>query len=461
MCRTIHLVATTILLLVSCTTVKRHNKVVGVEVVPAAKTPKVTMELFGTKVDAAAETDPSKSLWDLQAEGQAELIKSLNGRYAENEKFSAILNEKYLKPKEKAVSDYTAKDLKLIFSIAKNRDYKVLSNDNRNFTLADRIEYLKFKITIPTTLPLVFVKWNKYATEYATVDVADMTFSNSFEVAGSLGQSTSVTNEKTTEDAGKVTNVGSLTPSVSGKGTFSRTETQKVRYRYLQLNGSINEKEIRIEEEGMREIDLSGNVAADISLKFDETTQTLVQVSGYKSAAGAFQTPNLLKASLREVLVPILNRLPATIDATLEYEYAYRHVEKKDETFYEWDDQVKYFTGTVTKTIPILKQRDYLPGFYQIAKVGEDALAAGNRTRLVLLDNVTTSSYELLFATKSAADEFWDWLLKYQPAAGQSGSPIVIERYQLMLRSGGADTPLTKAGVSGITANTQPLPYYR
>lgn len=449
-------------ILLACTTVKRHKSIESVTDITNQQDQKVTMSLFGTKIDAAKEDDPSKSLWDLQAEGQAELLKILDKRNTENDKFLSTLGSKYLKAKEKTITDYTAKDLKLIFSIAKKRDYSSLANTQPSFTLGDRIEYLKFSVTIPDNINLTFLKWNKFTTEYATVDIADVSFSKSFEVSGSLGQSSSVTNEKADAEEGtKQTNVGTLTPSVSGKGTFSRTEAQKVRYRYVQLNGSITDKTISIEEEGMREIDLSGNVIADINMKFDETTQTLFQLSGYKSDAGAFQTPDKLKSNRVEVLVPSLAGLPDAIVATLTYEYAYRHVLDKSETFYEWDDKVQYITSKVVQSITIFKQKDVVPAFFQIAKIGEDGPAFPNKTRLVLFEPSTGASYELAFGSKAAADEFWEWLLKFQWTPAKANDPIVIDQYRLQLRQGGTDTDITKARLTSFKDIMQPLPFYR
>src|SRR5688572_20890630 len=123
-----------ILLIAGCSTVKRYKRVDSV----SSDNTKIGMDLFGTKIEPAKEDDNTKSLWELQGEGQAELIKALNVRYKEDDKFTTQLSTKYLKPKEKKITDFTNKDLKLIFSISKKRDYSKLSQNETPFNLADR-----------------------------------------------------------------------------------------------------------------------------------------------------------------------------------------------------------------------------------------------------------------------------------------------------------------------------------
>lgn len=441
----------------SCTTVKRYK---SIEKTTADTSSLVSIDLFGTKVDPAKEDDNSKSLWELQAEGQAELIKVIDKRNADDEKFIAGLNNKYLRAKEKITTDYTAKDVRLVFSISKKRDYSQIAAKSPSYTLGDRIEYLKFNITVPDSLNLNFIKWNKFSTEYVTIDVADVTFNQSLEATASTGIASSIGTEKTVDDV-KSTTSNSVNPSVNAKGTISKAETQKVRFRYLSLNGKISDKSISIEQEGMREIDLAGNVIADINLKFDENTETLTTVEGYKTPAGVYNTPDQIKVLLNGVTVPVLSGLPELIDATLSYEYVYRHISKGAKTFYEWDDEVEYISGHDQKSIHLFKKKDYLPGFCNIAQIGQDALPANQRTRVAIIDNISGDTYEMIFPSLAAAQDFRNWLIKYTVAPADMNKPIIIGTYKLLLRSGGLDADLTKHTFNAIRNNMQALPYYR
>jgi|GEM_PF-1087047 len=445
----------------SCTTVKRYKSIKSSSL---DNNNLVTVDIFGTKVEATKEEDNSKSLWDLNAEGQAEFIKTLSTRNPDNDKFSTSLNSKYLKPKDKQVTDYTSKDLKMIFSIGKKRDYTNIDKTTSTYTLADRIEYLSMKITIPSSIKLKFLKWNKFITEYGSVDIAGVTFNKSFEATAGMGISNSFTRNKTGENR-TTSNVNGFTPEISSTGTISNSETQNVKYRYVSLNGKLNDKEIMLEQEGMREIDLNGNIVIDVNLKFDETPETLSLIEGYKTATGTYNTPDKLKMILYTAMVPVVAGLPTSIDAKLEYKYAYRHVAKGEDTFYEWDDVVEYKTGTAEKTITLFTKQDYqknyVPDFYNISRIGEDATTANNRTRIAVIDSTTSIPYEMIFSSLASAREFWEWLVKYTPATADMDKPIVLNTFQLTLRSDGNDTPLTKRLLETNLHSLDILKYYR
>lgn len=437
------------------TTVKRYKTI---EKTTVDTNSLVSLDLFGTKVDPAKSEDASKSLWNLDAEGQAQLIKELGSRNADIDKFTGSLENKYFKAKENPATDYTSKDVRLIFSVGKTRDYLHLADQNPSYTLGDRIEYLQFDITIPAATNLNFIKWNKFSTEYATIDVADVSFNQSLSVTASTGLSLASSTEKT-DDNVKTTGSTGLTPSVSATGSTGKTENQKIRFRYVSLNGKISDKQISIEQEGMREIDLSGNVIADVNVKFDEVPETLTSAEGYKTAAGAYNTPDKTKITLFTAMVPVITGLPSTIDATLNYQYAYRHIIKGAKTYFEWDDKVEYLKGTGIKTITLFKQKDFLPAFYNIAQKGQDTLTADQRTRIMLKDVNSGDITEMVFPTLGAAQEFLNWLIRYTPV--DASKPIVAGSYKLLLRVRGTDSDLTRQSFDNIRSNIQVLPYYR
>jgi len=450
------------LLFIGCSTVKRYKKIETV----STDNNRVTMNLFGTKIDVAKAEDNTKSLWDLQGEGQAELIKAFNTRYGENKNFDSQLNIRYLKPAEKKSTDFTNKDLKLIFSIAKKRDYTKLASSSTSYNLADRIEYLKFKVTIDAGTNLKFVKWNKFTSEYATVDIADVSFTQSLELNGSLGTSSTGGTEASSTVEGvaqKATTGSSFSPSISAKGSMSKTETQKVRYRYLQLNGAISDKEISIEQEGMREIDLTGNVIADVNLKFDEGIETLSAIDKLMAQDGTFNPMASVNLTTYTVTVPTIAGIPDEVNATLTYDYVYRHVVRGEKTFYEWDDKIEYVNGTSSQQITLFKKKDLVPGFAQLAKIGEDRLAFNARTRLIIEENFgAQNTYELIFSSNTEAAAFLDWLTRFAVGTGHENDPIVLGSYKLRLRANQTDSDVTHNIVSTTLKNKmQVLPYYR
>ncbi|UWY27426.1 hypothetical protein N4T20_17050 [Flavobacterium sp. TR2] len=442
-----------------CTTVKRYKSIADSKEDNASR---VDLSIFGLKIEPATAVDNSKTLWDLSGEGQAELIKNFALRSTDTDKLTALLNTKYLKASEKPSSDFTSKNIQMIFSVKKNRDFVKIKDSNPPYTSADRIEYLQFSLTIPKSIPLKFVKWNKFVTEYGSADVADLTFNQSLEATAGTGISTATTSEKT-DGSSKTTASGGTTPYVSVKGTITKNEVQKVKYRYVALNGKMQEKSIDIEQEGMREIDLTGNIATDLSMKFDEMPQILFKISDYKKANGTYSSEEELKAEPYTVMVPDMQAYPDSITAKLKYSYAYRHVKKGAETFYEWDDVIEYYNcKDEEKDIVLFRRKDFAPDFYTISKKGEDQTPSEERTRIVIQSLIEPSDiYELVFDSYDSAQNFKNWLLKFKPA--KKGDSIKIgEDYQLLMRKNNLpDAKLTQKMFIEYGNDLQVLPYYR
>lgn len=324
-----------------CSTVKRYKSASW----KGEDNSLVNMELFGARLELTASEKQDRNLWDLSAGAQTQMIQILNERYPHNEQFMGALSKRYLDGGFSLPANLTRMDLKMVFTISKQRDYQKLNESSSRFSPADRIEYLKFSLEIPPEYNLDFSGWNRYTTEYGVIEIADVSFSTSLdiEVDGSL----------------KETDTG-------GKTSFNRNEQQEVRARYLKLNGSISDKIISVEEEGTREIDLTGNVIADVSLEFDGFPERIAfpQFAGEESHLPG--KLSLAGFSFADVMVPRMEEAPDTIMASLTFEYVYRHVQAGGKTFAEWDDQVEYYTGEVERQIPLFLKRDYIPGFYYI-----------------------------------------------------------------------------------------------
>ena len=362
-----------LILLTGCTSVKRFKSA-------AYKTQDntlVNMELFGSRLTGDGTESTVKYLWDLSASAQTQLIQILNERYPDNGQFIMALSKEYLSQEEIGSLDLTGKKLRMVFTISKQRDYSIINDASGRFSPADRIEYLKFNLEIPDKYNLQFTEWNRFATEYGVIEIADMSFSRSFnlDMEGSMTQNT----------------------DVGGKGTFNRSEKQQVRSRYLRLNGSISTHRIEVEEEGTREIDLTGNVIVEVSLKFKGFPERIT--------IPLFVGPSVAALRFEDVLVPRMEDAPDTIMAFLHLDYIYRHVQSGWKTYQEWDDQVEYYSGTVIKEIPLFSKSDYLPTFYTIGTE-----LAGKTTMKVRTQ--TGTEYPLQFKDYVDASRFLDWLLR-------------------------------------------------
>jgi hypothetical protein len=136
--RIIHLMlGAGVIALVSCTSLRRYNS----NAKTGVDNDLADVSLFRSELSQAAPLKESKTLWDLSADAQSQFIKILNTRYPDNQQFINSMNFWYLKDeKESLVRDYTHKDLRLVFSVSKMRDYsKTKSLGRSRLSAADRI----------------------------------------------------------------------------------------------------------------------------------------------------------------------------------------------------------------------------------------------------------------------------------------------------------------------------------
>ena len=182
---------------------------------------------------------------------------------------------------------------------------------------------------------------------------------------------------------------------MGAKASLSRNERQVVETRYLKLNGSLNDTQMVLEEEGTREMDLTGNISANVSLEFEAFPERVVEPF--------FSDSGDLVIQFRDVLVPALEWAPDTLFATMILEYIYRHVQSGWPTYAEWDDKVEYYEGRVKKRVPLFTKADYLPGFYCIGEEQEDRDA-------LKIKGENDKEYLLQFLDYSAASRFMAWL---------------------------------------------------
>ncbi|MCP4314401.1 MAG: hypothetical protein GY790_24365 [Bacteroidetes bacterium] len=407
-----------LILLTGCTSVKRfksasykgedHNL--------------VDMTLFRTTLGPSGPEKTGKSLWDLSADAQTQMIRIYNERYPDNGQFNAALNQEYLVNRSGPVADFTHRDMRMVFTISKEKDYTTIGESGSRFSPADRIEYMKFSLEIPAVYSLRFTGWNKYSTEYGEIDIADMSFSRSIDL-----------------------NADVSTEFVEGgiKSSSTRKEDQSVRSRYLQLNGSISPRRIEMEAEGTREIDLAGNVVADVSMAFAGFPEIITQPV---YPAGNGTSPSQL--TFMNVMVPRISTAPDSIMVTLEIEYVYRHVKAGWKSYQEWDDRVVYYSGKVSKPISLFKKDEYLPLLYKLGTGESETLKVNSASGI---------TYPLQFINYHEALRFLEWLTGRASLPGDPDMALPVEIGESTLMRG--DQPLTPAMVSSMK-NLRVLPKY-
>jgi hypothetical protein len=371
----------------ACTSVKRFKTVAY----NGEDNSLVDVELFSARISDDPVAVKEKNLWTLSANAQTRLVQILDERYPENDQFMSTMSGSF-GTGEAPQQDLTRKDLRMVFTISKNRDYSLLNDPQGRFSPADRIEFLRLSLHIPENYNLRFHEWNRYVTEYGDIDIADVSFSRNLDLSLDVSPGGS---------------------DLGSEAALGRSEKQVVSRRYLKLNGSISDHLIVIEEEGTREVDLTGNITADVSLLFDAFPE-LVMVPVFttvEDGSSVFSALNLV-----DVLVPAMSDAPDTLYAELRLDYIYRHVASGWNTYAEWDDKVEYYQGSISQKVPLFSRNDYLPHFFCIGsdRGGKDALKFSKSQE---------KEYLLQFRDRKDASRFLEWL--QNPSRQQSDTVFI------------------------------------
>lgn len=429
-----YLLLATLLFYSGCTTLKRYNCVSS----NVTDNSVADVNLFGFRLSDSNPPATGKTLWDLSADAQSQLIKILNNRYPDNQLFREAMNFRYSENRSDFhPEDYLNKDLRLIFSVSRSHEFLKKSSEGYVISPADRIEHLKITLSLPAGTPFHFKGWNMYSTEYGTIDIGDYSFSRTIDLDASAGLT-----------AGKDDNKADL--SAGGKSSVTKKEDQKLKYRYLKLNGRINSNKIEMEEEGTRETDLAGNIIADVSIEFDPFSETVTVFSGLTDSTGKPRDADKLSVRFSEENVPLIETIADTIYAEMKLDYIYRNVAGREKTFSEWDDRIRFINGTVIKKIPILTARDYVPGFYCIGAAGY-----GNERELIRLESSAGKGHNLIFRSYAEAVSFYDWLEWYFMSSQNRKKGLTIGIYSVMWH----EKELTESNFSGENS-PEILPYY-
>jgi hypothetical protein len=404
-------------IMTGCTTVKRFKTAQF----SGEDNTLVDVELFNARLSPETVTVEEKNLWTLSANAQTRLVQILDERYPDNEQFMDILSGSFGSD-EVTVQELTRKDLRMVFSISRGRDYSKLNDASGRFSPADRIEYLRLGLEIPESYHLRFHEWNRYATEYGEIDIADVSFSRSMD----LSLEGSPAGADMGYDAG-----------------VARNEKQVISNRYLKLNGRISDHRIVIESEGNREVDLTGNVIIDVSLEFEGFPE-MVMIPVYADAGDGSRASEAVTLKFVDTVVPAMEDAPDTLFAVLSIEYIYRHAASGGDTFAEWDDKVEYYQGQVSRKVPLFLKKDYLPKLFCI---GTDQ----GVKRPLKFRRTLEKEYLLQFMDYRDASGFLEWL---QNPARRQTEPVFIGSHMLLYEG----VPITPGEV--LEKQLKVLPVY-
>jgi hypothetical protein len=127
------------------------------------------------------------------------------------------------------------------------------------------------------------------------------------------------------------------------------------------------------------------------------------------------------------VIVPRIADIKDTLFANLKMKYYYRNVAWGKKSFPEWDDRVRYYTGTVSKTVPLFTKRDYVPEFFCIGKKTPVR-------EILIIETAHNRNYALKFRTYSEAANFMAWLQNFFSVSGNEDKAVEIGENRVLFR---------------------------
>jgi len=320
------------------------------------------VEIFVNSTSASSTTDilKFKTIFDLTDKGQQAAISGKT-----NNQISELLNKKFLldQSKKNSVIDLTTINIRITFSISRMVNY----SDKKKLSAYDRIENLNysFKLDPGIDKKVIFTKWNKYTTEYGTLDIGTLEYNQSFsaslDVTGKIGASASSKNsEKEGDNTSELTSTLGSDLSGTAKTAYntSRKENQNIKYSFLQLTGSIEEREFNIHQQGTRETDLAGNVSIDLSVKVPEDDILCTSFTNLFKENNVYNSPELVQMTHTRYYIPDTLLLKNGVKGILSYDFVVRHILKKANTFPEFDDKICFIKGNNSKSSTLIKSTD-------------------------------------------------------------------------------------------------------
>lgn len=362
----------------------------------------VEIKIASTNVSSTTPTPAYKTIFDLSEKGQAAVLAGKT-----NDQVSEILNKKFLldQPKKGKNIDLTNRNIRVTFSISRKTNYNV-----KGFNAYDRIENLKYDFKLDNSVdPMVkFTKWDKYTTEYGTLDVGTLEYNRSFtanlDITGKIAANTSLKESKKNDENNSTESSTSFGPELSATAktgySNSSKENQSIKQRYIQLTGAFGERKFNIHQQGTRETELAGNVSIDFMISLPKNEAFIASLSNLFDENNMPKPSNQVKLEINRYFIPDIAKIQNDITGILSYDYAVRHIEKKANTFAEFDDRISFITGSNQSNEIVIKRQDVIVPIYFLK---------------IPINNTSTKGLEadnkvLHFLSYDEALEFKTWL---------------------------------------------------
>ena len=243
-----------------------------------------------------------------------------------------------------------------------------------------------------------FRSWNRLATEYGTVDLGALTFSqdNKFTLAAELA-------------APQVKELSGL--QAGAEVNRSLVEVQQLSRRYRVISGTLKEGEARLTRVGVPGIDLSGNTVVDLNLEVVSDTTAVYRFASLFTGGNA-NPGDKVKVRLQRIRYARDACTPIT--ATVRLDYLLRHVEEGHETHIESDDVVvirRRFAGHSSYD-STNKTATFAPFEFVPAQELEESVFVlrDHSTREVVEIDTVTKPVTVNFDSHAEAEQFLLWL---------------------------------------------------
>jgi len=423
------------------------------------------IELSGYTLEPeASEPSKPKTIFDLNEDAQAQLIKQLSSHESDNTKLITLLSSSL---SSKALTSLEILDL------TKFQKRIIISVKKLGHKPADRINMVDVKLSLDTSVKLL--SCNRLITEYQTLEFGKQNYSNSASVglqatagssastvltgsgssnrtlantdgSGFKNEGSGATGSNTFANTSVNGNTNGFTSTVGGTlgatGSFngSRTFAEEVmlRQRIVGLQASIQNNDLNLFQNGGLGLDLSGNIIADIvfEIKDDVAVQQIISISDFSTASGEMNKPDKLKVKDFVVLYPNYKK---DIQAEISFDGEYRAVMSGDQTISESDDKVVLFhkdksvvkqeveKSAAKNMVTIVPAKLLKPKMWTV-KIP----VQGKKLPLRIFNPRINATGQLIFNSVSEARNFISWLttsfgtLTADKKIGNSGYALVL-----------------------------------
>ncbi len=386
------------------------------------RVPKHEQLVFVSGFTLAESEDASLSgLSKLSDRGQAALISELgrNSRSAD-ELLSLVSGSLSAKSSAAHVIDKTLVKKRVVFSVEKNGECGPCRGGR--LSLADRIHSLKVVLTFAdeseSKSATRFHSWDRFSTEYQTVDLGDVTLDQtsgaSLTLYGPQGYS-----------------------NIGGGSQRERTEEVSLSQRYVALSGRLSANEAHLYLEGVTGIDLAGNFSVDFVLALPAGDLVSSVRPGGLWKQGAPTPADKVSLSIQHWKLPASSKERR---AGFSISYSLRHVEKGEATIGEDDDRVLLLSGENSLSdLQLLSPKELEAVFYGVGyhdpngnKGGELSLSGPETLPLYFSDLSTAHDFlAWLKQTESNALGVYKLLLNQKPILAEQIPHLSIERVHL------------------------------